>query len=44
LAKAQTKDYAISLGALFIILSNGRKHYFWNYENGDARPNIPWLI
>lgn len=39
-AKAQTKEYAVSLGAPFIILSNGREHYFWDYENGDARPII----
>ncbi len=39
-AKAQTKDYAISLAAPFVILSNGREHYFWDYENGDARPII----
>ena len=37
-AKEQTKAYAISLGAPFIILSNGREHYFWDYQNGDARP------
>ncbi len=39
-AKMQTKEYAVSLGAPFIILSNGREHYFWDYENGDARPII----
>src|SRR5208282_1468835 len=39
-AKTQTKEYAISLDAPFIILSNGREHYFWDYENGDARPII----
>jgi type I restriction enzyme, R subunit len=39
-AKTQTKDYAVGLGAPFIILSNGREHYFWDYENGDARPII----
>ena len=39
-AKTQSKDYAISLGAPFIILSNGREHYFWDYESGDARPII----
>jgi len=37
-AKEQTKAYAISLAAPFIFLSNGREHYFWDYENGDARP------
>jgi type I restriction enzyme R subunit len=39
-AKTRTKEYAVSLGAPFIILSNGREHYFWDYENGDARPII----
>ena len=37
-AKQQTKAYAVSLLAPFILLSNGREHYFWDYENGDARP------
>jgi len=37
-AKEQAKAYAISLAAPFILLSNGREHYFWDYENGDARP------
>lgn len=37
-AKEQAKEYAISLAAPFILLSNGREHYFWDYENGDARP------
>ena len=37
-AKKQTKDYAVGLAAPFILLSNGREHYFWDYENGDARP------
>src|SRR5437667_17127 len=36
-AKEQAKAYAISLAAPFILLSNGREHYFWDYENGDAR-------
>jgi type I site-specific restriction endonuclease len=22
----------------FVILSNGREHYFWDYADGDARP------
>ena len=39
-AKTQTKEYAVSLGAPFIILSNGREHYFWDYETGDARSII----
>ncbi|MFH1684631.1 MAG: DEAD/DEAH box helicase family protein [Candidatus Margulisiibacteriota bacterium] len=38
-AKTQAKDYAQSLGAPFIILSNGKEHYFWDYiDGGDARP------
>ena len=37
-AKQQTKEYALSLTAPFILLSNGREHYFWDYQNGDARP------
>lgn len=37
-AKEQALDYAKSLGAPFIILSNGQEHYFWDYADGDARP------
>ncbi|MHB8519150.1 MAG: DEAD/DEAH box helicase family protein [Limisphaerales bacterium] len=37
-AKGRAKEYAIGLAAPFILLSNGREHYFWDYENGDARP------
>ena len=37
-AKDQTLPYAKGLGAPFIILSNGREHYFWDYGDGDARP------
>jgi type I restriction enzyme R subunit len=37
-AKDQARDYAQSLGAHFVILSNGEEHYFWDYEDGDARP------
>jgi type I restriction enzyme R subunit len=37
-AKEQASDYAQSLGAPFIILSNGLEHYFWDYADGDARP------
>ncbi|TKJ40659.1 hypothetical protein CEE37_06765 [candidate division LCP-89 bacterium B3_LCP] len=37
-AKAQAKDYAISLLAPFVILSNGLDHFFWDYTDGDARP------
>ena len=37
-AKEQARDYAIGLQAPFVILSNGREHYFWEYSTGDARP------
>ncbi|MFH1674383.1 MAG: DEAD/DEAH box helicase family protein [Pseudomonadota bacterium] len=39
-AKEQARDYAQSLGAPFIILSNGQEHYFWDHTDGDARPII----
>lgn len=39
-AKDQARAYAVSLGAPFVILSNGREHYFWEYDTGDARPII----
>lgn len=37
-AKGQAKDYAQGLSAPFILLSNGKEHYFWDYSDGDARP------
>ena len=37
-AKARARAYAESLRAPFVILSNGREHYFWDYVDGDARP------
>jgi type I restriction enzyme R subunit len=37
-AKEQARDYAKSLSAPFVILSNGQEHYFWDYADGDARP------
>jgi type I restriction enzyme R subunit len=37
-AKEQAKAYASTLGAPFVILSNGQDHYFWDYSDGDARP------
>ncbi len=37
-AKEQARDYAQSLSAPFVILSNGQDHYFWDYADGDARP------
>ena len=36
-AKDQAKSYAESLGAPFVLLSNGNEHYFWDYADGDAR-------
>ena len=37
-AKDQARAYAQSLRAPFVILSNGQEHYFWDYDDGDARP------
>lgn len=37
-AKEQAKAYALSLGAPFVLLSNGQEHYLWDYSDGDARP------
>jgi nucleoside-diphosphate-sugar epimerase len=37
-AKDQAREYAVSLNAPFVILSNGQDHYFWDYADGDARP------
>jgi type I restriction enzyme R subunit len=37
-AKEKSKSYAVSLRAPFVILSNGREHYLWEYDSGDARP------
>jgi type I site-specific restriction endonuclease len=36
-AKEQARGYAEKLNAPFIILSNGREHWFWNYERADQR-------
>jgi type I restriction enzyme R subunit len=36
-AKEQARGYAENLQAPFIILSNGREHWFWNYERADQR-------
>lgn len=36
--KAKARAYAETLGAPFVILSNGQEHYFWDYTDGDARP------
>ena len=34
-AKEQTRGYAENVKAPFIILSNGREHWFWNYTRKD---------
>src|SRR3989344_7756577 len=36
-AKDQARGYAENLKAPFIILSNGREHWFWSYERADLR-------
>jgi type I restriction enzyme R subunit len=36
-AKEQARGYAENLNAPFIILSNGREHWVWNYERADQR-------
>src|SRR5437762_13456864 len=36
-AKEQAKGYAENLTASFVILSNGREHWFWNFERADQR-------
>ena len=40
-AKEQARGYAENVKAAFIILSNGREHWFWNYtrKDQDAYPN-----
>ena len=34
-AKEQSREYANALNCRFIILSNGREHYFWDIETGN---------
>jgi len=34
-AKEQARGYADNLNAPFVILSNGREHWFWNYTRKD---------
>ena len=34
-AKEQARGYAENMKAPFIILSNGKEHWFWNYERKD---------
>ena len=36
-AKEQARGYAENLRAPLIILSNGREHWFWNYEQAGQR-------
>src|SRR6266851_9581971 len=36
-AKEQARGYAENLKAPLILLSNGREHWFWNYERSDQR-------
>ena len=36
-AKEQARGYAQNLNAPFVILSNGRENWFWNYERRDER-------
>ncbi len=36
-AKEQARGYAENLRAPFVILSNGKDHWFWNYERADQR-------
>lgn len=34
-AKEQARGYADNLDAPFVILSNGREHWFWNLQRAD---------
>ena len=36
-AKEQARGYAENLNAPFVLLSNGREHWFWNYQRADQR-------
>src|SRR5690242_9608916 len=36
-AKEQARGYAENLKAPFVILSNGKEHWFWNYERREER-------
>lgn len=36
-AKEQARGYAENLKAPFVLLSNGREHWFWNYQRTDQR-------
>lgn len=37
-AKEQARKYANTVGAQFIILSNGIVHYFWDLKKGNPKP------
>lgn len=36
-AKEQARGYAENLNAPFVILSNGREHWFWNFARADEK-------
>ncbi len=36
-AKEQARGYADNMRAPFVLLSNGREHWFWNYERATER-------
>jgi len=36
-AKEQARGYAENLKAPFVILSNGKEHWFWNYERREEK-------
>jgi len=36
-AKEQARGYAENIRAPFVILSNGREHWFWNYQRADQQ-------
>ncbi len=36
-AKEQARGYAENLRTPFVLLSNGREHWFWNYQRADQR-------
>ena len=37
-AKEQARKYALTVGARFIILSNGIVHYLWDLKKGNPKP------
>jgi type I site-specific restriction endonuclease len=43
-AKEQARGYAENVKAPFIILSNGREHWFWNYTRKDQDAYLPCII